>query len=135
MKDQLQSPSKNCGNLKEIENRIERYIPTVIGVFGSEKSVFYQEFFTVANYLRGEPLRFIHTFNTKLGKALGIKKEGGEAIIVKKPTVFLSDYEVKESKLIDVSWGVLGLGTTVACALPFTDSHVKYERKAACMQS
>jgi protein disulfide-isomerase A4 len=104
MREQLQSPSKNCKNLQEIENRIERYIPTIIGVFSSEKSLFYQEFFAVANYLRGEPLRFLHTFNKKTGKALGVKKENGEVIIVKKPSVFLSDYEPKESKLADVSF-------------------------------
>lgn len=100
MKNQLLSPTHECKKLKEIENRIQRYLPTVIGVFESPESPFFREFFVVANYLRGEPLRFVHTFSKEAAKKLGITNEG---VIVKKATVFTSDYESKEVKLEDVS--------------------------------
>jgi len=99
MKEQLRSPTRECANYQEVENRIDRYLPTVVGVFTSANSAFYREFFVVANYLRGEPLRFVHTFNRAAGAALGVE---AEAVIVKKPSVFVSDYEQKEHKLTDV---------------------------------
>lgn len=90
MKEQQKSPTTECKSVQEIKNRIERYNPTVIGIFQS-KSKFYEEFFAVANYLRGEPIKFIHTFSDVVAKSLKIKDD--EAIIVRKAPVFLSKYE------------------------------------------
>lgn len=98
MKEQLQSPTTECKTLKEMENRYDRYIPTIVGAFNGPKSPFYQEFFVVANYLRGEPMRFIHTFDKDVRKALGHE----EAVIVKKARVFSSDYELMDTVLPDV---------------------------------
>ncbi|OXA56783.1 Protein disulfide-isomerase A4 [Folsomia candida] len=101
MKDQQKSPSDLCKTMQEMENRIDRYHPTIIGVFSSKKSPFYNEFLAVANYLREEPLKFIHTFDkSTIGKNLGVEDE---AVIVRKPTVFLSDYEKSEAILTDAT--------------------------------
>lgn len=99
MKEQQKSPTLECRTSQEIKNRIDRYNPTVIGVFKT-KSKFYDEFFAVANYLRGEPIKFIHTFNDDLAKSLNVKD--GEAIVVKKAPVFLSKYEDDHSTLKSV---------------------------------
>lgn len=90
--------------MQEIENRIDRYYPTIIGVFKEKTSPFYKEFLAVANYLREEPLKFIHTFKKSLGTSLGVvDKEGEEAVIVRKAPVFLSEYEKSEAILSDVN--------------------------------
>jgi protein disulfide-isomerase A4 len=104
MKEQQKSPSKNCKTIQEIENRIDRYHPTIIGVFDSKKSKFYDEYLAVANYLRAEPLKFIHTFDKSVAKALGA--EVTEAVIVRKAPVFVSNYEKKEAVLRDVSCSI-----------------------------
>ena len=101
MREQAKSPSTKCDSVLELENRIERYLPTVIGFFTSEKSKFYDEFMATANYLRNEPLRFIHSFNRKAGKSFGVKLDQG--IIVRKAPVFVSDYEKSQAILADVS--------------------------------
>ncbi|CAL8074911.1 unnamed protein product [Orchesella dallaii] len=90
MKEQQKNPTTECKTTLEVKNRIDRYNPTVIGVFKT-KSKFYEEFFAVANYLRGEPIKFIHTFSEEIAKSLKVTNE--EAIIVKKAPVFLSKYE------------------------------------------
>lgn len=100
MKEQLKSPTKLCKTVTEIENRIDRYYPTIIGAFISKHSKFYDEFFAVANYLREEPLKFIHTFDKTVAESLGVKN--GEAVIVRKAPVFLSEYEKSEAVLSDV---------------------------------
>jgi protein disulfide-isomerase A4 len=97
MKEQLQSPTTECKTVKELENRYDRYIPTIVGAFTGPKSPFYEEFFAVANYLRGEPMRFIHTFDKDVRKSLGYE----EAVIVKKARVFSSDYELMDAVLPD----------------------------------
>lgn len=90
MKQQQKSPTTECRTAQELKNRVDRYNPTIIGVFKT-KSKFYEEFFAVANYLRGEPIKFLHTFSEELAKSLKITDD--EAIIVKKAPVFLSKYE------------------------------------------
>ncbi len=90
MKEQQKSPTTECRTIQEVKNRIDRYSPTVIGLFQT-KSKFYEEYFAVANYLRGEPIKFIHTFSESIAKLMKITE--GEAVIVRKAPVFLSKYE------------------------------------------
>jgi hypothetical protein len=71
-------------------------------VFSSKSSPFYEEFLAVANYLREEPLKFIHTFKSSIGKSLGVN-EGDESVIVRKAHVFISEHEKSEAVLTDVS--------------------------------
>jgi len=101
MKEQLKNPTKLCKTVTELENRVDRYYPTIIGAFSSKSSKFYEEFFAVANYLREEPLKFIHTFDKSVAESLGLQK-GQEAVIVRKAPVFLSEYEKSEAVLSDV---------------------------------
>jgi len=101
MKEQQKPPSRNCKTLQEVENRIDRYYPTIIGVFDSKKSKFYEEYIAVANYLRSEPLKFIHTFDRAIAKGLGVEET--EGVVVRKAPVFVSNYEKKEAILRDVS--------------------------------
>lgn len=102
MKEQLKSPSYVCKTQQELDNRIHRYLPTVIGVFSSKNSPFFKEFLAVANHLRQEPLKFIHTFTTSIGESLNVEA-GQEAVIVRKAPVFVSKYEENEAVLADVS--------------------------------
>lgn len=103
MKEQAKSPSVKCDSSQEIHNRLERYIPTIIGLFESENSKFYEEFMAVANYLRNEPLKFVHSFNPKAVASFKIGQKHREAVIVRKAPVFLSDYEKSEAILTDAT--------------------------------
>jgi len=103
MKEQLKPASTKCKSKLEVQNRVERYIPTIIGVFESKLSPFYEEFKAVANYMRDQPLKFLHTFDSETGKSLIGNHEETEAVIVKKAPVFLSEYEKPGTMFLNVS--------------------------------
>ncbi|KAF2368435.1 disulfide isomerase [Trinorchestia longiramus] len=91
MKEMALIPSEDLRTVTNAKNAVQRNMPTIFGHFSKRDSVFYNEFITAANSLRGD-LKFVHTFNAAVAREYGVALD---TVAVIMPEIYQSQYDDK----------------------------------------